>query len=327
MAKIIKMNNSKNQELDYKDFLNQQPEDIKEMLSQFNIRSYENLAEFSIALGIDIEKMIEYDEKHPDGDLKDIPFEQFMMDKDHPLYHESIGSEDEEDNEFDHEMDYMEYFGDESDYLPERVFIGNKAVEYHIRLKLCNAPLPIWRELKLPSNITLEALSCIIIEAMGWENRHLHQFKKGDTFYKDTEDLREEEDMFPFSRFRKENSNNWSLFQVLPEKGDRIEYEYDFGDSWRHEIWVKGIREYIPGEYQKPTIIKGKGACPPEDCGGVWGYSDLLRIHSKKRKTKEEKEQLEWCNMDKYFNPEEFDIEEAQDCLDILWKELLILNE
>lgn len=56
MAKIIKMNNSKNQELDYKDFLNQQPEDIKEMLSQFNIRSYEDLAEFSIALGIDIEK-------------------------------------------------------------------------------------------------------------------------------------------------------------------------------------------------------------------------------------------------------------------------------
>ena len=52
------MNNSKNQELDYKDFLNQQPEDIKEMLSQFNIRSYEDLAEFSIALGIDIEKMI-----------------------------------------------------------------------------------------------------------------------------------------------------------------------------------------------------------------------------------------------------------------------------
>ena len=316
MAKIVKMNPAQKEESDFKEFTKNLPKEEQDLLKKINIRSNEDMAAFVTALGIDLDKMLNYSERHPEADFEEVSFNEFMMDADHPLYQDTIWA-----NESD------EDFYDEGSYLPERAFIGKEAVEYHIRMKLNNAPLPIWREVKLPSNITLEALSYIIIDTMGWEDRHLHQFKKGDTLYKNTEDLEEEEDIMPFSRFRKENSNNWSLDQVLPEKGDRIEYEYDFGDEWRHEIWVKGIREYNPGEYRKLTIIKGKGACPPEDCGGVWGYSDLLRIHAKKRKTKEEKEQLEWYYMDKYFNPEEFDVEETQACLDALWEELLELEE
>lgn len=316
MAKIVKMNSNQKEELDFKKFIKNLPKEDQTFLENLNIRSNEDMAAFITAMGIDLDKMLDYNDKHPDAKFEEIPFMDFMMDEDHPLYHETIWADENEED-----------FYDEGSDLPERAFIGKEATEYHIRMKLCNAPVPVWRELKVPSNITLEALSYIIIDAMGWENVHLHQFKKGDTLYKNTEDLKEEEDMYPFSRFRKENSNNWSLSQVLPEKGDRIEYEYDFGDSWKHEIWVKGIREYAPGETPSLIVLKGKGACPPEDCGGIWGYSDLLCIHAKKRKTKEEKEQLEWYYMDKYFDPEEFDVEETQECLEILWKDLLEMEE
>ena len=56
----------------------------------------------------------------------------------------------------------------------------------------------------------------------------------------------------------------------------------------------KEIREYAPSETSDVIELKGKGACPPEDCGGVWGCEDLLRIHAKKRRSKEDKERLQW---------------------------------
>ena len=102
-----------------------------------------------------------------------------------------------------------------------------------------------------------------------------------------------------------------------------MKFEYDFGDSWEHEIWVKGIREYAPGDTPDVIAVKGKGACPPEDCGGIWGYEDLLRIHAKKRRSKEDKERLQWYHMHyREFDPEVCDIECAQDFVSGLWDEL-----
>jgi len=56
---------------------------------------------------------------------------------------------------------------------------------------------------------------------------------------------------------------------MLTEKGKRVVFEYDFGDSWEHDLWYKGEREYNPGEKPSITFVKGQGACPPEDCGGI----------------------------------------------------------
>jgi len=308
MAKIVKMNPQTQKEPKFEEFLKSLPKKDRAFLEEFNINSNEDMIAFFTASGIDVEKLLDYCDNHPDDDLKDMSIEQFMMDENHPLYHESILAEDD--------------YEDDSLCLPERVFIGDKAMEYHIRIKLSDAPLPIWRELKVPSNITLEVLSLIILEAMGWKNIHLHKFKKGNTLFMDTEELEEQEYIMPFSRFQREDANNWSLSQVLFEKGDRMEYEYDFGDSWKHEIWVKGIREYTLDETPSIVLLKGKGACPPEDCGGVWGYAELLRIYTKKRKTKEEKEHLEWYWMDRNFNPETYNVKDNQYILDTLWAEL-----
>ena len=85
----------------------------------------------------------------------------------------------------------------------------------------------------------------------------------------------------------------------------------------------KEIREYAPGETSDVIELKGKGACPPEDCGGVWGCEDLLRIHAKKRRSKEDKERLQWYHLHySEFNPEEFNIEFAQEFVSDLWDEL-----
>ena len=115
---------------------------------------------------------------------------------------------------------------------------------------------------------------------------------------------------------------------MLNAKGDKIEFEYDFGDSWTHELWVKGIRDYEPGENPHVELIKGHGQCPPEDCGGVWGYEELLEIRQKKRKSADDKERLEWYYMDeKDFDAEYFDLEEFKECIQEMWEEVMILME
>jgi len=53
-----------------------------------------------------------------------------------------------------------------------------------------------------------------------------------------------------------------------------MEWEYDMGDSWNHDIVVQSIAPAGPGA-TLPRCTDGGGACPPEDCGGAWGYADL----------------------------------------------------
>lgn len=215
---------------------------------------------------------------------------------------------------------------DEYHRLPDNFFLNVGDVrEYHLRIKLTGSPVSVWRELKVPSNISLELLSRFLLHAMGWEDVHLHQFRQGNTFYKSRADIEDANDLFGgffhHANRRIYDANDCALFEVLKKKGDRMMFEYDFGDSWQHDVWVKGIREYEPDEEPVVSLVKGAGACPPEDCGGVWGYADLLEIRAKARKTKEEKERLKWFGIDdKRFDPEEYDLEYEQDILDDYWE-------
>ena len=290
------------------------PEDQK-MLDALGINSFPKLMQLSALMGIDFDKMERYAKEHKDVKPEDVPFEEFMLsDEDNPFAgaRDMIFGSDEEDDDDEEELDPFE--------LPDECFIGDKCVEYHLRIKLNNAPLPIWREFKVPSNVTLEFLSFIINDLMGWEGVHLHEFKQKDTLYKNTACLKQDADMgFFFDRVETRDTNDYTIADLLKEKGDRIKYEYDFGDSWEHDLWLKGTREYSPEEPRGIVVVKGTGACPPEDCGGVWGYGELLELSKKKRKTADDKEQLKWYGIDKSFDPEEFDIEFVQDELEGLW--------
>ena len=70
-----------------------------------------------------------------------------------------------------------------------------------------------------------------------------------------------------------------SLDGIAREVGEAFIYEYDLGDSWRHQVLVEEIR-FVSGDPVQPTCLAGERACPPEDCGGVQGYYDTLeRLH------------------------------------------------
>lgn len=237
---------------------------------------------------------------------------------------EEIDLDKLEDEESDDSED------DEESYLmgltlPKHKFIGPMNQEFHIRVKLNNAPVNIWRELVVPSNITLEMLAYVLIDAMGWRHEHLYQYHgKNGVCYLNSRELKHRNDSFFafMSRVRYKNSEKTSLEQVLQPKGERLKFEYDFGDSWIHDLWVKGARDYAPNEKPIIKLLKAHGECPPEDCGGVWGYAELLELNKKKRKTAEDKEQLEWYDIPNDFDPESCDLEWLQDDVESLWLEI-----
>ena len=228
----------------------------------------------------------------------------------------------------DEESDDIE--DDEESYLmgltlPKHKFVGPMKHEFHIRVKLNNAPVNIWRELVVPSNITLEMLAYVLIDAMGWRHEHLYQYhtKNGVCFLNSRELKHRNDSFFAFmSRVRYKNSEKTSLEQVIQPKGERLKFEYDFGDSWTHDLWVKGTRDYASNEEPVIKLLKAHGECPPEDCGGVWGYAELLELNKKKRKTVDDKERLEWYDIPKGFVPESCDLEWLQDDVESLWLEI-----
>ena len=184
--------------------------------------------------------------------------------------------------------------------------------ELHLRIKMNRTDLKIWREIKVPSNLTLTALGEVLQDAMGWMHEHLYQFRKGDVYFVDREQM---EDSFGFGRFSYRDMAKCTVDDMLTEKGKRVVFEYDFGDSWEHDLWYKGEREYNPGENPSITFVKGQGACPPEDCGGIWGYEDLLAVRNKKKRTREEREDLKWYLMDDDFDPDVCDDGEIADLM------------
>ena len=158
----------------------------------------------------------------------------------------------------------------------------------------------IWRRVLVPADLNFHELHYVIQFSMGWTNSHLHQFIVGrhdrcigmpfDDGFDDME---------------MEDGREVNISELLANPKDKIKYEYDFGDGWDHLVEVKKVHEPEAGKHY-PVVIGGAMACPPEDCGGVWGYADLVET-MKKKGTKKYKEMLEWLGQD--FDPEEFDME------------------
>src|SRR4030043_738672 len=133
---------------------------------------------------------------------------------------------------------------------------------YQIKISL-NRSIPIiWRRLLIPSDLLLPDFHTIIQISMGWENDHLYQFAKGRTFYSPEDGISDGANNKDFEEIK--------ISDLLKKEKDKILYEYDFGDSWRHDIILEKI---LPPDEKlnNPICTDGKMACPPEDCGGSWG--------------------------------------------------------
>jgi Plasmid pRiA4b ORF-3-like protein len=145
---------------------------------------------------------------------------------------------------------------------------------YQLHVSLLEIQPPIWRTLELSSHTTLRQFHRILQIAMGWEEYHLHAFEAGKHRYGlPADSLDPDAPTLPEARF--------TLADVLPRKGARLLYLYDFGDGWEHEVKLERIldnQELLP-----PRILAGARRCPPEDCGGPFGYAELLAILSNPR--------------------------------------------
>ena len=179
----------------------------------------------------------------------------------------------------------------------------SKASIYQIKITLNHSKPPIWRRLLIASDTTLAQLHAIIQEAMGWHNSHLHAFDIfGEQFSApipyDPGHLKE---------LGMKNTRGVRLNKLITAEGDKFRYEYDFGDSWEHDILVEKILPPDPGQ-KLPVCIKGKRACPPEDVGGVWGYDTFLEA-IKDPDHPEHEMFAGWIGSD--FDPEAFDLDEV----------------
>jgi len=178
------------------------------------------------------------------------------------------------------------------------------APTYHLDVVLDGVEPPIWRRLQVPGNANLGWLHAVIQVAFGWTNSHLHQFRHGEQTISDPGfELNEFEDSPPVLDERKV-----TLMQVAPRKGDEISYEYDFGDSWEHGVVIVKILDPDPAAAKVALCLDGARACPPEDCGGVGGYGDLLEIIANPRH-EERESMLEWLGGP--FDAEAFDLDKA----------------
>jgi hypothetical protein len=163
-----------------------------------------------------------------------------------------------------------------------------------LKITLTGIKPPIWRRILVTPEIKLNKLHDVLQIVMGWTNSHLHQFETPLGYVADPD----------FDLEEAESSKKTTLQSVLSGPKSHIRYEYDFGDGWDHQILLEKVVELDEPVFAR--CLTGARACPPEDCGGFWGYDNLLEV-LKNPKHPEYKEMSEWIGHG--FDPEAFDVE------------------
>jgi hypothetical protein len=173
---------------------------------------------------------------------------------------------------------------------------------YQIKVTLLYTRPPIWRGLLVPAGLTLEVLHDVLQVAMGWDDSHLHDFRIGQKRFGKPD---------PNDRFMGlpaiGNERTARLFTVLGKVGAKAVYTYDFGDSWEHAILVEKVLPPEPG-VAYPISVGGKLQGPPEDCGGIPEYYNLLEAIRDPAHQQHE-EMLDWVGGE--FNPDTFSTEDV----------------
>lgn len=150
--------------------------------------------------------------------------------------------------------------------------MGHVEKGWDLRVSLDESEPEIWRSLRVPADIPLSQLHRVIQTAFGWENRHLYQFSVGG----DSNPARVlMGDRETAEEMQVELAADFTLRQVIGPQATRLEYEYDFGDSWNHTITV--IRPALArrGHF---SCLGGARRGPLEDSGGIWGYQRMCQV-------------------------------------------------
>lgn len=167
---------------------------------------------------------------------------------------------------------------------------------FQLKVTLRGSKPPIWRRIQVIDGTTLGELHDILQVAMGWEDCHLHQFtidrvNYGEPSPEDFEEVIDEA--------------RTPLNHVIRGARKKFLYEYDFGDSWHHDIVVEKILP-VADDGRYPVCLAGACACPPEDCGGIWGFYEKLEV-IKDPTDPDHEEMVSW--MGDSFDPDLFDLD------------------
>jgi hypothetical protein len=149
----------------------------------------------------------------------------------------------------------------------------------------------------VPADIRLDRFHQVLGAALGWQDSHLHVFEHRSDRYG-----------FPDPDASIRDDRAVALGALLVQPGDRLRYEYDFGDSWEHEIVLEAVEQ----AGHSPACTDGAGKCPPEDVGGTRGYEDLRRVLAAPGEDGHT-EVLEWLGIERAcdFDPLDFSVERA----------------
>ncbi len=178
---------------------------------------------------------------------------------------------------------------------------------HQLKIGLQGAAPPLWRWIEIPSAASLGFMHDVIQVAFGWQDSHLHVF---ETPYGSFGVADRELDHRPESGV--------TLEQVAAGAKSTISYTYDFGDDWRHDILVEEVRDPDPS-VRYPRCTGGRRGTPPEDCGGIWGYQELVEVLADPDHPEHE-ERAEWLGLENPadFDPAHFDAEATTKSLSIL---------
>ena len=136
---------------------------------------------------------------------------------------------------------------------------------YQLKITIKNSHPPIWRRCVIPAGITFSQLGVLFNEIMGWKGYHLFSFEFRDYGIR----MEELDDDYDDPYYELEEAAE-TLIDPYMENTKWFTYCYDFGDGWEHRV---DIEEILPDcDYDCPAVLKARGACPFEDCGGIGGY-------------------------------------------------------
>ena len=145
-----------------------------------------------------------------------------------------------------------------------------------MRVDLTGTKPPVWRRLEISSTVFLDELHEILQTAFGWTDSHLHRFASGGTAF----DVKAQLYLCPFDVEEGEDEGvpeqDVRLDEVLVEVGETLHYAYDYGDGWEHVVRLEAVLDRSSDAGRVARCTGGRRAGPPEDCGGVWGYQDLV---------------------------------------------------
>lgn len=167
---------------------------------------------------------------------------------------------------------------------------------YQIKVTLQGIHPPIWRRIQVRGDTPLDKLHDILQIVMGWTDSHLHQFIVGEAYFGPFDS---EYDDLPMS-----DETQFKLSRITNREGSTFIYEYDLGDSWRHELLIEKIAPKEQAQY--PVCLAGERSSPPEDVGGIWGYEQFLDA-IRDPEHPEHEDYVEWIGDE--FDPEAFDLD------------------